>query len=820
MNSITENPSDRWNRVAALLDAVLDREPNERTAYLSAACGHEESLKAEVESLLAGASAPSFLDSGAFVVAAPLLEAASLGDESISNMPRGLSYELERKLGRGGMATVFLARDAKHDRRVAVKVLHAELTESLGAQRFVQEIRLTARLQHPHVLALLDSGVFGPDAGPFSGRPYYVMPYVEGESLRVRLERDGSLSPSDAMRVLREVADALTYAHEQGVVHRDIKPENILLSRDHAVVADFGIAKALATARGEQRPLADGVSPKDLANSEPLVLTHASTLIGTPAYMAPEQAAGAALVDERADLYAWGVVAYELLGGRHPFRDAMIPAELATAHGRNIARPLHEVTPAVSGAVSDLVMRCLATAPNEQPGSAAEIVATLDRAAMTAVPAAPEVALPIARPRRRFRLAAVGALVTVLVASAIMYVYYRQELESDHVVVGTGKASIDVLAVQKAVKRGGHVVLEGRFSFDAAATNPISSGLGSRLYPPMAEVLVSKPVTITGMANARGEMPTIEGGTTPFYVVARGSVTIRGLRFVRPTGVAILVYAAHDLEITQNRIEGLALFGDGYADGIVVDTKGDIPLPTSPGAPENVSGHLVIRSNDIDAVGSSSRQAADGIRIFSVGKAPDSVLLDVIGNHVQHTTGPAINIRRVQGQVRVESNAVETSPVLARNGNDAVRLANTGVYLIADNTIRSEWPTGAGIAVFSQSREWPMESAVMSRNIVTMLPPAGTILDDSSAAINIRGFARRVVIRDNVIQGRARAGIALYGYKGGVPEDNTLIDNRFLRFTPTVSDIFVGSEVLRTRIVRPPPGRTVRDRGEGTIIQR
>jgi hypothetical protein len=149
-----------------------------------------------------------------------------------------------------------------------------------------------------------------------------------------------------------------------------------------------------------------------------------------------------------------------------------------------------------------------------------------------------------------------------------------------------------------------------------------------------------------------------------------------------------------------------------------------------------------------------------------------------------------------------------------------VRLVNTGVYLIADNRIRCEWPTGAGIAVFSQSREWPMESAVVSRNIVTMSPPAGTILDDSSAAINIRGFARGVVVRDNVIQGRARAGIALYGYKGGVPEDNTLIDNRFLRFTPTVSYIFVGSEVLRTRIVRPPPGRTVSDRGEGTIIQR
>jgi hypothetical protein len=154
-------------------------------------------------------------------------------------------------------------------------------------------------------------------------------------------------------------------------------------------------------------------------------------------------------------------------------------------------------------------------------------------------------------------------------------------------------------------------------------------------------------------------------------------------------------------------------FGDGFADGIVVDTQGSIPLPTSPGAPENVSGHVAITHNDIDAVGSSSRQPADGIRIFSVGTAPDSVLLDVIGNHVQHTTGPAINIRHVKGQVRVESNAIETSPVLAHNGNDAVRLANTGVYLIADNRIRCEWPTGAGIAVFSQSREWPMESAVV-----------------------------------------------------------------------------------------------------------
>jgi serine/threonine-protein kinase len=276
MTPTLDDPVEHWQLVATLLDAALERESAaERARYLDETCRGQPQLKTEVESLLARAVTPSFLDSGALVFAGPVLAASGAAADHALPVPRALQgivrqatrhataaplspdcadlegstlYILERKLARGGKATVYVARDAKHDRCVAVKVLDAELTERVGAERFVQEIRLTARLQHPHVLALLDSGVF--EAGALARRPYYVMPYVTGESLRARLAR-GPLGVGEALRVLREVADALSYAHEQGVIHRDIKPENILLSRGHAVVADFGIAKALVASQSE-----------------------------------------------------------------------------------------------------------------------------------------------------------------------------------------------------------------------------------------------------------------------------------------------------------------------------------------------------------------------------------------------------------------------------------------------------------------------------------------------------------------------------------------------------------------------------------------
>src|SRR5829696_1230475 len=201
-------------------------------------------------------------------------------------------YRIERELGRGGMATVYLAEDLRHDRSVALKVLHPELAATLGPERFLREIRLTARLDHPHILPVFDSG-------EAAGLLWYTMPYVEGESLRDRLRREGQLPLEDALRIAREVADALDCAHQQGIIHRDIKPENILLARGHARVADFGVARAVEAAGAGQ-------------------LTETGLAVGTPAYMSPEQASGSP-VDARSDLYALGCVLYETLAGEAPY---------------------------------------------------------------------------------------------------------------------------------------------------------------------------------------------------------------------------------------------------------------------------------------------------------------------------------------------------------------------------------------------------------------------------------------------------------------------------------------------------------------------
>ena len=203
-------------------------------------------------------------------------------------------YLLERELGRGGMATVYLAHDLKHDRRVALKVLHPELGMALGPERFLREIQYTARLQHPHILTVLDSG-------ESAGLLWYTMPYVEGESLRDRLRREVQLDLPAAVRIASEVSEALGYAHEHGVVHRDIKPENVLLAKDQALVADFGIAKALDAAGGEK-------------------LTETGLSVGTPAYMSPEQAADSRKLDGRSDLYALGCVLYECSLDSRPSR--------------------------------------------------------------------------------------------------------------------------------------------------------------------------------------------------------------------------------------------------------------------------------------------------------------------------------------------------------------------------------------------------------------------------------------------------------------------------------------------------------------------
>jgi serine/threonine protein kinase len=246
-------------------------------------------------------------------------------------------YRLVRPLGAGGMAVVYLAEDLRHGREVAIKVMRPELAESLGSERFLREIRLLARLQHPHILGLVDSG-------EASGVLYYVMPYLAGGSLRARLDRERELPIPDALTILREIAGALETAHAQGVVHRDIKPENVLFSAGHAQVADFGIARIMG---GDARATA---------------LTTAGMSIGTPQYMAPEQATGDPSTDHRADLYAFGALAYELLAGVPPFV-ASSAAQLVSMHMTEEPVALSKRRPMVPAALEELVMRCLQKRP-------------------------------------------------------------------------------------------------------------------------------------------------------------------------------------------------------------------------------------------------------------------------------------------------------------------------------------------------------------------------------------------------------------------------------------------------------------------------
>ncbi|MDQ3080670.1 MAG: protein kinase [Gemmatimonadota bacterium] len=267
----------------------------------------------------------------------------------------GTTYTLERELGGGGMSRVFLAVENALGRKVVIKVLAPELAAGVSGERFAREIRLAANLQHPNIVPLHAAG----DAG---GLPYYTMPFVEGLSLRSRMTDGTALPVPECVRILRDVARALWYAHDQGVVHRDIKPENVLLSGDAAVVTDFGIAKAVSAAQ-------------TLGSGE--TLTRAGMGIGTPAYMAPEQAFGDPATDWRADIYSFGCLAYELLAGKPPFA-GKLSHQLAIAHAMETPPPLETANRTVPRPLSSLVAQCLAKNPDERPQSAREIVERLE----------------------------------------------------------------------------------------------------------------------------------------------------------------------------------------------------------------------------------------------------------------------------------------------------------------------------------------------------------------------------------------------------------------------------------------------------------
>ncbi len=319
-------------------------------------------------------------------------------------------YTLERELGRGGMATVFLAQDVKHKRPVALKVLHPEIAASLGPERFEREIEIAARLQHPHILTVHDSG-------ETAGQLWFTMPYVEGESLRDRLRRERQLAVEDAVRITREAAQALQYAHEHGVVHRDIKPENLLLTRDgNTLVADFGIARALG---GEER------------------LTQTGMAIGTPAYMSPEQASGEKTIDARTDVYSLGAVLYEMLAGEPPYTGPTAQAIIL----KRFTEPVPSVRksrPSVPEAVEQAVQKALAPVPADRFATAAQFAQALQpmvTAATTtptavATPAISPTSLgsptsPPVTPARRLPVAAITLGLGFLIGLGVLFAWRR-----------------------------------------------------------------------------------------------------------------------------------------------------------------------------------------------------------------------------------------------------------------------------------------------------------------------------------------------------------------------------------------------------------
>ena len=375
-------PPRNWAELAPLVDTVLDTPIERRAAMLTTVSGGDPVRRAALERLIEECERDMpLLDRPATEQFDQLLE-----EEAEPPLPDllGGRYRIAREVGRGGMARVYLARDLKHARDVAVKVIRPDLAASLGRRRFLDEIAIAAGLRHPNIVPLYDSG----DA---DGVLYFVMPYEEGPSLRTRLNAGDAIPIAECVSTLRDVARALAHAHERGVIHRDVKPDNVMLSGGAAVVADFGIATAVNAAQDQSSP--DAPRPW-------------STGVGTPDYMAPEQAAGDPSTDHRADLYSLGCLAYELFAGTAPFhtepRDRIVAAHATVVPASVITRRAD-----VPVAIATLIARCLEKDPLARPQSAREVMLALD------------VSPDATRPRRLAKVAAVAAAIAVVASLAV-----------------------------------------------------------------------------------------------------------------------------------------------------------------------------------------------------------------------------------------------------------------------------------------------------------------------------------------------------------------------------------------------------------------
>jgi tRNA A-37 threonylcarbamoyl transferase component Bud32/tetratricopeptide (TPR) repeat protein len=453
-------------RALAILDAALERPDAERASWLEHECDGDATLLREVQALLeATRRSDGILDADA-LAPEPGGLATALGSALAG------SYAIAHEIGRGGMATVFKAHEHKHDRDVVIKVLDPSIAHLFGADRFLREVRIAATLAHPHIVPLIDSG----DA---DGLLYYVMPWMEGETLRERLRR-GRPSREEALSILCDVAGALAFAHDAGIVHRDLKPENVLLTAGHAYLLDFGIAKLL-----EQSP-------------EALVITTPGLPLGTRRYMAPEQAVGAADVDARADIYAWGILGIELLTG--------VP--LPTADAEGAAARLLATHPEFPTTLVALLQACVATAPDRRPATMTDVVEWLNAASIPRAHPAPREA---PRPDRR-TLAMVGTVAVALLL-AVFAVWRRGDTSPPQVATAPGTIA-EPVAVAVLRNETGDSTLDvmGRFAGDWVTEGLQRTGL-VRVVPWSEARLASDRATAAGAPLVASLRDEVHAGT-------------------------------------------------------------------------------------------------------------------------------------------------------------------------------------------------------------------------------------------------------------------------------------------------------------------
>ena len=446
-----------WHELGPLIDAVLDAPEDQRAAMLLHLSGGDQRRHAELEQLVAECNRETpFLARPAGERFASLID-----DDPDLPLPETLGgrYHIEREIGRGGMARVYLANDVKHARRVAVKVIRPELAASLGRERFLREIGIIARLRHPNIVPLYDSG----DA---DGVLYFVMPYEDGPSLRTRLDTGEQLRVAERVSTLRDVARALAYAHDQGVVHRDVKPDNVMLSGGAAVVTDFGISKAVSIAQG---------------GTVTSTLTQSGSGIGTPAYMAPEQAVGDPSTDHRADIYSFGCLAYELFAGTAPFH-GMPMHQIIAAHVGTKPIPVEEAGRDVPAGVAALIGQCLEKNPDARPQSARELLARLEGDATVSI--AP---VPRRRLSTRVLMSFVGAVAIIIAVGG-------------YLAPGNGTSRSPAPADARTV-----AVLPLRSIGGDSLQQEIADGLSDEIATALFKVPGIRVVSRRGAANFRGQ---------------------------------------------------------------------------------------------------------------------------------------------------------------------------------------------------------------------------------------------------------------------------------------------------------------------------